>query len=283
MRILSGLESQDAGEIRIQGLDVSRAAPEQRSIGMVFQNYALWPHLTVFKNVAFPLEVRGIDKATTKDRVATLLKKTGLTAVANSFPNQLSGGQQQRVALARALAVSPSVLLLDEPFSNLDAGLREEVRSVIKQIQNEEGLTVIIVSHDFEDVQAIGTDVIFLKEGYVAQVGSPRVLYQDPVGLDVAQSTGLINRVGGGWIRPELCFLGEQKAVGSMVQSGSEDLNQISVTVEVVLFSRGFFKIKSSMREYLVPAKKGLDIKVGDTVSICFDENDVKRGSDAAA
>ena len=148
LRMIGGFLQPDAGQILIDGVDVSRLAPERRPTAMVFQNYALWPHMTVFKNVAFGLKLRKLPKAEIRERVESVLELVGLTHHTHSYPARISGGEQQRVALARALVLEPKVLLLDEPLSNLDAKLRVRVREDIREIQQRIGITTVFVTHD---------------------------------------------------------------------------------------------------------------------------------------
>ena len=162
LRIIAGLETQDRGRILFDTNDVTDVACEKRHVGMVFQNYALWPHMSVSQNISFPLEIQNVSKSDIDQRTVELLSRVGLAGLGDRFPHELSGGQQQRVALARALAVNPKVLLMDEPFSNLDSALRTEVRQYVQTIHTQQQITVIIVSHDAEDIRAMATNVFTL-------------------------------------------------------------------------------------------------------------------------
>ena len=180
LRIIAGLEKPDSGRVLFDGRDVTDFKPYDRNIGIVFQDYALFPHMTVFKNVAFGLEMRKLPKAEINKRVTQILELVGLRGLENRYPEQLSGGQQQRVALARALVVEPEVLLLDEPLSNLDAKIRERLRGEIKRIQRELGITTIHVTHDQEEAMAVSDRIAVMNAGTVEQIGKPLELYYHP-------------------------------------------------------------------------------------------------------
>ncbi len=190
LRMIAGFVTVSAGRIAIGGRDVTHLPPHRRDTGMVFQGYALFPHMTVAQNVAFGLEMRRVSRAEATDRVATALRLVRLDPFADRFPRQLSGGQQQRVALARALVVEPAVFLLDEPLSNLDAKLRETVRLEIRALQRELGLTTVFVTHDQEEALAIADRLIVMNRGAVEQVGAPETLYDAPQTAFVADFIG---------------------------------------------------------------------------------------------
>ncbi|MDI3475436.1 MAG: thiamine transport system ATP-binding protein [Thermococcaceae archaeon] len=193
LRIIAGFEKPDSGEILFDGKSVNELPPYERGIGIVFQDYALFPHMSVFKNVAFGLEMRRLPKAEIERRVKWALELVGLKGFENRYPEQLSGGQQQRVALARALVVEPQVLLLDEPLSNLDAKIRERLRGEIRRIQRELGITTIYVTHDQEEAMAISDRIAVMNVGKLEQVGSPLELYYRPKTEFVARFLGLSN------------------------------------------------------------------------------------------
>ena len=169
--------------------------PERRRMGMVFQNYAVWPHMSVLENVAFGLRYAQFDRRDEKSRVDQILAAVGLEGLEDRHPGQLSGGQQQRVALARSLVVEPSILLLDEPLSNLDAKLRERMRSELKSLQRRTGITFIYVTHDQAEAMALSDRIAVFHRGTVQQVGSPRDVYERPANLFVADFMGLVNKV----------------------------------------------------------------------------------------
>ena len=193
LRIVAGLEKPDSGEVLFDGKAVNDLPPYERNIGIVFQDYALFPHMTVFKNVAFGLEMRKLPRSEIEKKVKWALELVGLSGFENRYPEQLSGGQQQRVALARALVVEPEVLLLDEPLSNLDAKIRERLRSEIKRIQRELGITAIYVTHDQEEAMAISDRIAVMNFGRVEQVGKPLELYYHPKTEFVARFLGTSN------------------------------------------------------------------------------------------
>ncbi|MCR4927677.1 MAG: ABC transporter ATP-binding protein, partial [Lachnospiraceae bacterium] len=185
LRMLAGFERPTSGSIMINGKTMSSdkefVPPEKRGIGMVFQSYAVWPHMNVFKNVAYPLKIRKLAKEKIKEKVDRILEVVHLTQYATRMPSELSGGQQQRVALARALVAEPEVLLLDEPLSNLDAKLREEMRFEIKEIQKRLGINVVYVTHDQAEAMTMSDRVFVLNAGVVQQVGTPEEIYRHPV------------------------------------------------------------------------------------------------------
>jgi iron(III) transport system ATP-binding protein len=170
---------------------------EQRNLGIVFQSYAVWPHMTVFENLAFPLKVRKVGKKGIRARVEEVLELVEMAQYAKRYPHQLSGGQQQRVALARALAYSPSVLLLDEPFSNLDAKLRERARAWVKELQQNLGLTTIFVTHDQDEALSMSDRVVVMSAGQVQQIGTPEEVYRHPANRFVAEFVGRVNLIDG--------------------------------------------------------------------------------------
>jgi len=193
LRMIAGFYKTDKGKIYFNKKLINRLAPEKRNIGMVFQNYALWPHMNVFKNVSFGLEMRKIPTNEIKSRVKTALDLVNLGELGDRTPDQLSGGQQQRVALARALVIEPDVLLLDEPLSNLDAKLRVEMRTEIKKLQKNLGITTIYVTHDQKEALAVSDRLAVMGMGKIVQVGSPLEIYTKPANKFVANFIGLIN------------------------------------------------------------------------------------------
>ena len=188
--MLSGLETPTAGSILFGEDDVTTLAPEKRGIGLVFQNYALYPHMTVEKNIMFPLENMRVPKEEAKARALDAARLVQIHELMDRKPSELSGGQQQRVAIARALVKMPNVLLLDEPLSNLDARLRLQTREEIKRIQVETGITTIFVTHDQEEAMSICDTILVMKEGVAQQIGHPQQIYDDPENLFVANFLG---------------------------------------------------------------------------------------------
>ncbi|MFH1498677.1 MAG: ABC transporter ATP-binding protein [Verrucomicrobiota bacterium] len=190
LRSMAGFYIPEAGSIRFGDEDVTRLAPHKRNTGMMFQSYALWPHMTVAQNVAFGLEERRVPRAEITQRVGAALESVRMGAYAERKPNQLSGGQQQRVALARALVIRPRCLLLDEPLSNLDAKLRLEMRTEIRRVCKEFNLTTVYVTHDQKEALSIADRMAILEGGHILQVGAPREVYRRPTGRTVAHFIG---------------------------------------------------------------------------------------------
>jgi iron(III) transport system ATP-binding protein len=197
LRLIAGLELPDGGAILIGGRDVSRVSAAERDVSMVFQSYALFPHMTVLENVRYGLVVSGVPKGLADERARVALTTVGLTGFDLRLPSELSGGQQQRVAVARALVLEPQVLLFDEPLSNLDARLRRQMREEIRELQQRLGLTVVYVTHDQAEAMAVSDRIIVMNGGGIAQEGSPRELYEQPRDPFVAGFMGDANRVRG--------------------------------------------------------------------------------------
>jgi iron(III) transport system ATP-binding protein len=195
LRMIAGFEQPDAGSIRLRGRDITHLPPEQRGIGFVFQDYALFPHLTVLDNVRFGL--RGMTRSQAKARAAEMLALVGLEAFARRRPHELSGGQQQRVALARTLAVAPPLVLLDEPFSNLDAAMRVETRQEVRRLLRKTGSAAILVTHDQEEALALADRIAVMDGGRVTQIGTPDDIYRNPATVFVASFIGRSNIVTG--------------------------------------------------------------------------------------
>ena len=211
LRLLAGFLHPQSGAIRVGGEDVTHVPPWKRDIGMVFQNYALWPHMTVRKNAAFGLEERKLPRAEIDRRVAAALDLVSLRDYGERRPGQLSGGQQQRVALARTIAIEPKVLLLDEPLSNLDAKLRIHMRVELLALQRKLGITTIFVTHDQEEALSISDRVAVLDQGVIQQVGTPVALYDAPANRFIATFVGTINLLPGMFVQSggRLVFRGE--------------------------------------------------------------------------
>ena len=197
LRMIAGFESPDEGEIYLGGEAINALTPNKRDTAMVFQSYALLPHYNIFDNVAYGLKLRKLDKATIREKVTRILKLVGLEGMEERMTNQLSGGQQQRVALARALVLEPGVLLFDEPLSNLDAKLRVSMRTEIRRIQQEAGITAIYVTHDQSEAMALSDQIIIMEKGVVAQIGTPQEIYYHPASEFVADFIGEANFLRG--------------------------------------------------------------------------------------
>jgi sulfate/thiosulfate transport system ATP-binding protein len=209
LRIIAGLERPDAGRVLIEGHDVTSRPPQQRGVGFVFQHYAAFKHMTVWKNVAFGLEIRRRPKGEIKERVGKLLDLVQLNGFADRYPAQLSGGQRQRMALARALAVEPDVLLLDEPFGALDARVRKELRSWLRRLHDEVHVTTIFVTHDQEEAMDLADQIVVMSHGQVEQVGGARELYDNPANEFVMTFVGEVNQLGASFVRPHDVEFGE--------------------------------------------------------------------------
>src|SRR5712671_2439442 len=199
LRLVAGFLAPDGGTIRVGDRVLSSAAgvvpPERRNMSMIFQSYALWPHMSIAENVAYGLRLRRLPRAEIERRVNTILAVTRLTALAERYPADISGGQQQRVALARALVVEPEILLLDEPLSNLDANLREELRFEIRRLHEQFAITTLYVTHDQAEAMVISDRVAVLQEGRVAQIGAPAELFERPRTRFVAEFVGKTNLI----------------------------------------------------------------------------------------
>ena len=197
LRLVAGLEMPSAGTIRIGDADVTRVPASERDVSMVFQSYALFPHMSVLENVGYGLAVSGMPRAQARDKARAALATAGLAGLEARLPSELSGGQQQRVAVARALVLEPSVLLFDEPLSNLDARLRRQMREEIRELQQRLNLTVVYVTHDQAEAMAVSDRIIVMNRAVIAQEGAPRELYEQPRDAFVAGFMGDANRVHG--------------------------------------------------------------------------------------
>jgi sulfate transport system ATP-binding protein len=211
LRVLAGLESVDAGTVLFDGVDVTTTPPAARLVGLVFQHYALFEHMTVFENVAFGLRVRGASSERVRARVRELLERVRLEGFAGRLPSQLSGGQRQRVALARALAAEPKILLLDEPFGALDARVRQELRAWLRRLHDETHVTTVLVTHDREDAFEVADRVAVMNAGSIEQIGPPAEVFRRPASAWVMRFLGDVNELpvargsgpsGVGYVRP---------------------------------------------------------------------------------
>ena len=250
LRMIAGLEEPDSGRILFESRDVTRDPPNKRGIGMVFQNYALFPHLSVAQNVAFGLEVRKEPSAEVKRRTASALAQVQLESLGAARVDQLSGGQQQRVALARALVIQPKLLLLDEPLSNLDAKLRGETRTMLRAVHNASAVTTIYVTHDQEEALGMSDRIAVLQSGKVHQIAAPREIYERPATKFVAD------------------FIGRNNVIEATLEGVSDN------SVEV--------KFANGSRLRLLPHQKAADVKLisGTRVEVCV-RSESLRFSDA--
>jgi putative spermidine/putrescine transport system ATP-binding protein len=197
LQMIAGFVPVDRGRILLDGRDLAAVAPNKRGLGIVFQSYALFPHMTVAENIAFGLEMRGVGRAERETRTLEAMELVGLKGFAQRYPRRMSGGQQQRVALARALVIKPALLLLDEPLSNLDAKLREEMQGELRQIQRSIGTTTILVTHDQHEAMALSDRIVLMNQGRVEQIGAPDVVYSRPRSAFVANFLGKTNMLKG--------------------------------------------------------------------------------------
>src|SRR5436309_2983566 len=242
LRLIAGLHEPSGGRIFFNDRDVTSLGTEKRNAVMCFQSYALWPHMSVRENVRFGLSVRGMDRAAQEKRVDEVLNLVQMDKLADRKPNQLSGGQQQRVALARALAVNPDCLLLDEPLSNLDAKLRQEMRSEIRRICKTTGFTTIYVTHDQKEALSVADRVAVLKDGKLVQVGTPGQLYHDPKTTFVADFIGQTNLLPGKVIERHASTVRIETAAGKFIaqsHNGVPDRVTISIRPEQMQIVRG--------------------------------------------
>ena len=285
LRSIAGLERPTSGEIEVGGRTVyssSRGifvAPNKRNFGMVFQSYAIWPHMNVFQNVAFPLEVRKLARKEIRERVMRVLTAVQLDHLVDREATKLSGGQQQRLALARALVMEPQLLLLDEPLSNLDAKLRDRMRTELKRLQRDLNLTTVYVTHDQSEALALSHEIAVMNDGFVVQVGTPRQIYETPHNQFVADFVGTTNFIGGTVISVDGGRCVVSSALGDLKAQASEGVAKnasviVSVRPEDVELSeqqpaaadgenvvRAIVHAKDFLGEYL-----DFHVKVGDVV-----------------
>ncbi len=280
LRMLAGLEQPDSGDIFINGVRVNDLPASKRGIGFVFQNYALFRYMNVFDNIAFGLEIQKKNKKEIKERVNELLQLIGLEGMGQRYPHQLSGGQKQRVAFARALAPNPQLLLLDEPFAAVDAKVRQELRSWLKETINKVGITSIFVTHDQDEAIEVADEIIITNRGRIEQKGSPLEIYRKPETLFVAQFVGQsailqdYGRLTGfaslgdaskAVIRPEFIQVtkkGETIQYPNSVEAG---------TVEKVSFRGSYLELKIRVKEFLLTASRALEetpVEVGERVDL---------------
>ena len=261
LRIIAGLEEADTGKVEIEGIDSTQLAPQHRDVGFVFQHYAVFKHLSVYRNVAFGLEIRKRPKAEIRQRVGELLDLVHLSQFADRLPSQLSGGQRQRMALARALAVEPKVLLLDEPFGALDAKVRKELRDWLRRLHDEVHVTTVFVTHDQEEALEVADELVVINYGRVEQVGSPDDLYDKPANEFVMGFLGPVTRLGDRLVRPH-----DIEVFAVPVDDG--------VVGEVIRLQRIGFEVRADLRagadEVRVQLTRGqaetLALGVGSTV-----------------
>ncbi len=233
LRMVAGFNTIEGGEISFDGEVINAMPPSRRNIGMVFQNYAVFPHMSVRQNVGFGLENRRLSKPDIKKRVDEILETVRITELGSRMPDRLSGGQQQRVALARAIVINPGVLLMDEPLSNLDAKLRIEMRNAIKLIQKDVGITTIYVTHDQEEAMAVSDRIAVMDGGVIQHVAAPKMIYQRPANLFVANFIGRSNTIAARVQKGALTFdNGYSVAYPGLADSAFEGAVKVSVRPE---------------------------------------------------
>ena len=307
LRAIAGLDIQTRGSVRQAGKDISPLPPSERDFGIVFQSYALFPNLTVEKNIAFGLENQKIDKAAINQRVSELLELVGLPEQGKKYPAQLSGGQQQRIALARAIATSPGLLLLDEPLSALDAKVRTHLRHEMKQLQRRLGVTTIMVTHDQEEALTMADRIVVMNHGVIEQVGTPTEIYREPSTLFVADFIGEMNQLPGRTQHDHRVRLGdielkvrahdvppEQPAIiairpedvvphgeGARSPGAPDNINSLEntfkATIDDMEFLGSFWRLSLShagwgdvalLADVSVNAARRMDLNIGDSVTI---------------
>ncbi len=304
LRVIAGFEFPEEGRVYFDDVDVTFKKPYERGTAMVFQNYALWPHMKVYDNVAYGLKVRKLPEPEIRRRVKEVLELVGLKGLEDRYPLQLSGGQQQRVALARALVVEPKVLLLDEPLSNLDAKLRLRMREEIKRLQKRLGITAIYVTHDQEEAMSLSDRIAVMNEGRVLQIGPPKDVYMRPTNLFVAtfigRSTALMGRVlevsgdrirvgvteglilEGRVARQHNVSIGEEvtaimRPEDFTLEPPKEPHNRIEGVVDLTMFIGSFnqLKIKVGEQSFKAYVDPEVEIPVGSKVTVYIRVNDV--------
>ena len=277
LRMIAGFESPDEGEIYLGDEAINELTPNKRDTAMVFQSYALLPHYNVYDNVAYGLKLRKVPKEEIRERVMKILHLVELDGMEGRMTNQLSGGQQQRVALARALVIEPSVLLFDEPLSNLDAKLRVSMRTEIRRIQQEVGITAIYVTHDQSEAMALSDKIIIMDKGYVAQMGTPQEIYYHPVNEFVADFIGEANFLRGKMLRHEngegvVEIAGTEVRVVDATVSDGADTTIVLRPESTILSEEGFFPVKVEVSCFM-GAYQLYHVMLGDTKLIIHEYN----------
>ena len=277
LRMIAGFESPDEGGIYLGGEKIDELTPDKRDSAMVFQSYALLPHYNIFDNVAYGLKIRKVPKDEIKQKVTDILKLVGLEGMEARMTNQLSGGQQQRVALARALVVEPGVLLFDEPLSNLDAKLRVVMRTEIRRIQQEAGITAVYVTHDQSEAMSISDKIIIMKNGVVAQIGTPTEIYYHPQSEFVADFIGDANFLRGRMLRHEgtdgiVDINGTEVRVADASVADGAETTVVLRPESTVLAESGFFPVNVVVSCFM-GAYQLYHVMLGDTKLIIHEYN----------
>lgn len=283
LRMIIGFNSIEGGEIRLDDRVINNVPVNQRNIGMVFQNYAIFPNMSVRDNVAFGLKTRKVPKEEMDARIDEILQTVKIEQLKDRMPAKLSGGQQQRVALARALVIEPGVLLMDEPLSNLDAKLRVEMRNVIKQIQQEVGITTVYVTHDQEEALAVSDRIAVMNHGVVQQVGTPREIYRRPANTFVATFIGLSNLLKGKARKSDsgcIITMAEGYSFSSEAQLGKDE-ETVTLSVrpeEFVINTDGTAGIPATIRSNVFLGTSShyfATLDTGEDVEIIQDDSDI--------
>ena len=281
LRILGGFEHADSGKVIFDGQDISSLPPNKRQLNTVFQKYALFPHMTIAENIAFGLKIKGKTKSYIQDKIRYALKLVNLDGYENRMPDSLSGGQQQRIALARALVISPDVLLMDEPLSNLDAKLRVEMRSVIRHTQKSVGITTVYVTHDQEEAMAISDRIAVMKDGVIQHVGTPRDIYQRPKNVFVATFIGRTNIVNAHVKDGIITFAdGYHEHIDALDKAAEQDVRCSIRPEEFIICKDGTDGIHGTVQEctYLgLNTHYTIDTDQGDSVEI-VEESSIGEG-----
>ncbi len=267
LRTLGGFLDIDEGEIIIDGEQVQNLPPEKRPTAMVFQSYNLWPHMSVYDNLAFGMKLKREDKKEMDRKIIEMLNMVGMGGYQRKYPNQLSGGQQQRVAIARALLLQPAVLLLDEPFSALDAKIRSQMREELKRIQQELNITIVFVTHDQEEAMALSHRIVVMNKGMIEQIGTPTEIYDHPVSRYVASFIGEMNFIkaenGIMAVRPE-----------NVTIKAGRDLGKVNGIVRTIMILGHYVEVHVQVEDTVIKSYVDREIadglKLQDEVSLSF-------------
>ena len=269
LRTVGGFLRNQSGQVLIDGVDVAGLPPEKRPTAMVFQSYNLWPHMTVYENMAFGLKLRKVAKAEQKRRITEMLELIKMPGFEKKYPSQMSGGQQQRIAIGRSLLLQPDVLLLDEPFSALDAKIRSQMREELRKIQTDLCITVVFVTHDQEEAMALSDRIVVMNKGVFEQIGSPQDIYNRPASRYVADFIGEMNFIkkkGGGTlaVRPE--NVSARKGRGGDLDGYVRNIMMLGHYLEMTVDTDG------GIVKLFVSAEEAARYKKGDEVALVFGE-----------
>lgn len=274
LRCVAGFEFPSSGSILFDSRDLTYVAPEKRDVGMVFQSYALFPHLTVYENLSFGLEMRNVSAPERDERIRDVLVMVQLTGFEARFPRELSGGQQQRVALARALVIEPSVLLLDEPLANLDASLRDDMRFFIRDLQQRVGITAIYVTHDQSEAIVMSDRIVVMFEGEIAQVGPPREIHDRPTSKRVAEFVGQSNFLAGTILKRESNSEVLLDTKDGPIRATAPDNIAVGQSVECLLRPESIRLDGQGSLENTLQATVRKTVYLGDAVSVHLEISD---------